>query len=46
MQCAESAKLLKAVWHNAACTGKANVVFVNVAKLFQNVKKHFGMQRR
>ena len=47
IQCSESAKLLKAVlvWHNAACAVKAKVDFVNVAKLFQNVKtKTLGMQ--
>ena len=45
MQCVESAKPLKAVWHDVKCTLKAKPDFVNVTKLFQNVNKHFGMQK-
>ena len=45
MQCSESAKPVKAVWHDDMAV-KAKLDFVNVTKLFQDVKKkHFGMQQ-
>ena len=45
MQCYESAKRVKAVWHKVTCTVKAILDFVSVTKLFQNLNKHFGMQK-
>ena len=45
MQCSESAKPMKAVWHDVTCTVKTTLDFVNVAKLFQHVNKHFSMQK-
>ena len=33
MQCCESAKPVKAVWHGVTCTVKAKLNFVNVTKL-------------
>ena len=44
-QFSDFAKLVKAVWHKVTCTAKANLDFVNVTKFFQNVNKHFGMQK-
>ena len=37
MQFSESAKAVKAVWNDMACTLKVKLDFVNVTKLFQNV---------
>ena len=34
MQCSESAKPMKAVWHDVACTVKTKLDFVNVTRLF------------
>ena len=36
---------VKAVWHDKTCTVNAKLHFVNVTKLFENVNKHFGMQK-
>ena len=36
---------MKAAWHDVNCTVKPKLDFVNVTKLFQNVNKHFGMQK-
>ena len=44
MQCSESAKPVKPVWHDVKCTVKAKLDFMNVTKLFQNISKQFGMQ--
>ena len=47
LQCFESAKPMKAVWHDVTCrsTLKAKLDTVNVTKLFQNVSRQFGMQK-
>ena len=45
MQCSESAKAVKAVFHDVTCTVKVKLDFVIIPKLFQNVNKYFGMQK-
>ena len=42
MQCSVSAKPERAVWHDVICTVKAKFDFLNVTKLFQNVKCNFN----
>ena len=46
MERSELAKPAKVVWHDLTCTANAKLDFVNVTKLFQNVNKHFGVQKR
>ena len=43
MQCFQSAKPMKAVWHGVTRTVKAKLDFVYVTKVFQNVNKHVGI---
>ena len=45
MQCCESEKPVKAVWHDLTCTVNAKLDFVNFTKLFQTANKRVGIKR-